>query len=147
MSDENTQLDIKNNLQLDIKRNEIMEALREVYDPELGMNVVELGLIRQIEINDKSCRIEMILTTPFCPYAPEMLREVRQAAEIAAGQRVRHVADHVYPIHYFYDGPPGQFRLPLGFFMSSGCCIFHLQGNHIKPFYFHFSSTLENSSP
>jgi metal-sulfur cluster biosynthetic enzyme len=85
MSEESAHLDIKRNLQLDIKRNEIMEALREVYDPELGMNVVELGLIRRIELRENRCHIEMILTTPFCPYAPELLREVKQTAEIRSG--------------------------------------------------------------
>ncbi len=47
--------------------------------------MVELGLIRAIELTTDRCRIEMILTTPFCPYAPAMLREVNQTAEIAAG--------------------------------------------------------------
>jgi metal-sulfur cluster biosynthetic enzyme len=84
MIDENRQLDIKKNLALDTKGSKVMEALRGVNDPELGMNVVELGLIRGIEITDNSCRIEMILTTPFCPYGPELLREARQTAEIAA---------------------------------------------------------------
>jgi metal-sulfur cluster biosynthetic enzyme len=89
MSEEKTPLNIEDNLGLDIKRNEIMEALREVYDPELGMNVVELGLIRRIDLTDSGCQIEMILTTPFCPYAPALLREVRQTAEIAGGLRTK----------------------------------------------------------
>jgi metal-sulfur cluster biosynthetic enzyme len=88
MSENNTQID-EGNLEPDIRRSEIMEALREVHDPELGMSVVELGLIRHIDLTDQSCHIEMILTTPFCPYGPELLREVRQTAEIAAGLRTR----------------------------------------------------------
>ncbi len=67
------------------RKNEILEALRQVYDPEIGMNVVELGLIRHIELSASRCHIDMILTTPFCPYAPAMLQEVRDTAEIAAG--------------------------------------------------------------
>lgn len=63
----------------------ILEALREVYDPELGLNVVELGLIRRVELADNRCHLEMILTTPFCPYAPALLQQVRDSAEIAAG--------------------------------------------------------------
>jgi metal-sulfur cluster biosynthetic enzyme len=67
-------------------RDKVREALREVYDPEIGMNVVELGLVRNIQVSSSRVHIEMILTTPFCPYAPAMLQEVRDAADIAAGR-------------------------------------------------------------
>ena len=62
----------------------VREALREVIDPELGMNVVELGLIRDIQIEPESASISMILTTPFCPYGPAMLESVRTTAEKTA---------------------------------------------------------------
>ena len=47
----------------------ILDALRAVVDPEIGMNVVELALIKQIILGPNSTEIKMILTTPFCPYA------------------------------------------------------------------------------
>ncbi len=47
----------------------ILDALRSVVDPEIGMNVVELALIRQIILGPDSTEVKMILTTPFCPYA------------------------------------------------------------------------------
>lgn len=57
-------------------------ALREVYDPELGMSVIELGLIRKIEWPEKSSvDVTMILTTPFCPYGPAMIEEVRKKTQ------------------------------------------------------------------
>ena len=62
----------------------VREALREVIDPELGMNVVELGLIRDIQIQSDKASISMILTTPFCPYGPAMLESVRTTAEKTA---------------------------------------------------------------
>ena len=62
----------------------IRDALREVMDPELGMNVVELGLIRNINIDTDSVKISMILTTPFCPYGPALIESVRTTAEQAA---------------------------------------------------------------
>jgi metal-sulfur cluster biosynthetic enzyme len=62
----------------------VREALREVMDPELGMNVVELGLIRDIQVNPDGATILMILTTPFCPYGPAMLESVRTTAERTA---------------------------------------------------------------
>ena len=66
-------------------RDKVMEALRQVYDPEIGMNVIELGLIRNVQVSASRVHIDMILTTPFCPYAPAMLQEVRDTADIAAG--------------------------------------------------------------
>ena len=59
----------------------ILDALRSVVDPELGMDVVELALIRQIIIGSESSEIKMILTTPFCPYAGSMVQQIKDAAE------------------------------------------------------------------
>lgn len=56
-------------------------ALAEVTDPEIGYNVVQLGLIRNVKITDDLVSINMILTTPFCPYGPAMLDMTRQKAE------------------------------------------------------------------
>jgi metal-sulfur cluster biosynthetic enzyme len=59
----------------------VLDALRSVVDPELGMDVVELALIRQIIIGTESSEIKMILTTPFCPYAGSMVQQIKDAAE------------------------------------------------------------------
>jgi metal-sulfur cluster biosynthetic enzyme len=59
----------------------LREALRVVVDPEIGMNVVELGLIREIEIHEDRAHITMIMTTPFCPYAPQLLEQTRRTAQ------------------------------------------------------------------
>jgi metal-sulfur cluster biosynthetic enzyme len=63
----------------------VYEALRKVYDPEIGLNVMELGLIRNLEVNEDSAHVTMILTTPFCPYGPQLLEQVRATTELAAG--------------------------------------------------------------
>lgn len=57
------------------------EALRSVIDPEIGMNVIELGLVRDIQISDDSAHVMMIMTTPFCPYAPQLLEQTRRTAQ------------------------------------------------------------------
>lgn len=57
------------------------EALKEVVDPEIGLNIVELGLIRDLIIEDDKAHIRMILTTPFCPYGPALIETARQKAE------------------------------------------------------------------
>ncbi len=59
----------------------ILDALREVVDPEIGMNVVELALIKQILLGETESEVKMILTTPFCPYAGSMIQQVREQAE------------------------------------------------------------------
>jgi metal-sulfur cluster biosynthetic enzyme len=59
----------------------ILDALRSVVDPEIGMNVVELALIKQILLGETESEIKMILTTPFCPYAGSMIQQVKEAAE------------------------------------------------------------------
>jgi metal-sulfur cluster biosynthetic enzyme len=59
----------------------ILDALRAVVDPEIGMNVVELALIKQIILGSDTTEIKMILTTPFCPYAGSMIQQVKDQAE------------------------------------------------------------------
>ena len=59
----------------------ILDALRSVVDPEIGMNVVELALIKQILLGQNETEVKMILTTPFCPYAGSMIQQVKDQAE------------------------------------------------------------------
>lgn len=67
------------------KESQIRESLRQVVDPEIGLNVVELGLVRKIEISPESAHITMILTTPFCPYGPQLLEMSRKTVEQVSG--------------------------------------------------------------
>ena len=61
------------------KEEQLMESLRSVIDPEIGLNIVELGLVRNLEMDEEVRRanITMILTTPFCPYGPQLIEQVR----------------------------------------------------------------------
>ncbi len=63
----------------------LLEHLRVVIDPEIGMNVIELGLIRRVELDDTRCHVTMIMTTPFCPYAPQLLEQSRRTAQEYSG--------------------------------------------------------------
>jgi metal-sulfur cluster biosynthetic enzyme len=67
--------------QVQSKQDGLMDALRAVIDPEIGMNVVELGLVRGAEIQDDRAHVIMIMTTPFCPYAPQLLEQTRRTAQ------------------------------------------------------------------
>ena len=48
-------------------KEEILEVLKGVIDPEIGLNIVDLGLVYEVEFNEKEISITMTLTTPGCP--------------------------------------------------------------------------------
>jgi metal-sulfur cluster biosynthetic enzyme len=77
---------------LDLKNPELANHLRaqlaEVKDLELDLNVIQLGLIRNVIDEPETTTVEMILTTPFCPYGPMMIDMVHDKAEEALGKPV-----------------------------------------------------------
>jgi metal-sulfur cluster biosynthetic enzyme len=60
----------------------LTEELKKVMDPEIGLNILELGLVRNVGIINGEAKMLMIMTTPFCPYGPALLESTRQQAEI-----------------------------------------------------------------
>lgn len=72
-----------------ISKERVLEALKDILDPEIGVSLIELGMIRDIIINDNTIEIKMVLTTPFCPLANYMVEEIRsKASEAAEGREV-----------------------------------------------------------
>jgi FeS assembly SUF system protein len=64
----------------------VQAALREVYDPEIPVNIYELGLIYKVDINEKNnVYIEMTLTSPGCPVAGEMPGMVADSVKTVDG--------------------------------------------------------------
>ncbi len=63
----------------------ILSALRTVTDPELNINVLDLGLVYTIQTHDDEVDVEMTLTSPACPAGPEILRNAVVALEALAG--------------------------------------------------------------
>jgi len=57
----------------------VRSALETVIDPEINLSVIDLGLIREIHLLPDRTHVRMMLTTPFCPYAPQLMAEVKQA--------------------------------------------------------------------
>ena len=57
----------------------VREALREVEDPEAGMNIVDLGLVYLIEVGEKSVHVEMTMTTAACPMADMITEHAHRA--------------------------------------------------------------------
>jgi 3-phenylpropionate/trans-cinnamate dioxygenase ferredoxin subunit len=57
----------------------VRSALESVMDPEINLSVIDLGLIREIHFLPDQTLVKMMLTTPFCPYAPQLMADVKQA--------------------------------------------------------------------
>lgn len=74
---------------LDSVEGKIKEALRAVKDPELALDVIQLGLIREINLNPDEPEIKMMLTTPFCPYAGWLIQQVKDTAQQIFGNPIK----------------------------------------------------------
>ena len=88
------------------KVDDVMTTLYDIFDPEIGVSIVDLDLIKAVEIGsgDKPTEIKMVLTTPFCPWAGELIQDVKTKAEGVVGPpvKVTLLADRWEP-------PPGLF--------------------------------------
>ncbi|KKW05461.1 MAG: hypothetical protein UY40_C0019G0012 [candidate division CPR1 bacterium GW2011_GWC1_49_13] len=66
-------------------KEKILEALKRVEDPELRLNVVDLGLIYGLVVSSGKVKIAMTATTPFCPYLPQLIKDVEKEAGQVSG--------------------------------------------------------------
>ena len=64
---------------MDIKEKVITE-IKKIYDPEIPVNIYELGLIYDIIVNNSEVKVKMTLTTPNCPAAESLPKEVKEGA-------------------------------------------------------------------
>ena len=68
---------------------EVTEALRDVIDPELGLDFVELGLIYDVEVDDGAVRVTYTLTSPGCPIGPQVAEQIEEfVSELSGVQEV-----------------------------------------------------------
>lgn len=61
-------------------KSEIVEALKEVYDPEIGVNIVDLGLVYGVDAEEDQgyVHVDLTLTSPGCPLGPELIRDIKR---------------------------------------------------------------------
>ncbi|MCC6289968.1 MAG: DUF59 domain-containing protein [Chitinophagaceae bacterium] len=97
-------------------RDKIEEMLKTVYDPEIPVNIWELGLVYKLDVDEATgkAKITMTLTAPACPVAGDIIAEVQQKAESVEGVSDVHV-------HLTFDPPwtkdmmSEEAKLELGF--------------------------------
>jgi len=95
---------------------EVMEALREVYDPEIPVNIYDLGLIYDVEVDEFGfVEIDMTLTSPACPVAGTLPGEVENAVRTVPGVSDVHV-ELVWEPAWSMDRMSEGAKLELGFF-------------------------------
>lgn len=70
-------------------KDQIIESLKTVKDPEIGIDLWTLGLIRDIKVGDGEVDIEMTLTSPFCPFGNEIVVSVEDAIKKIGVEEVR----------------------------------------------------------
>lgn len=73
---------------MNVTKDDIIAVLKNIYDPEIPVNIWDLGLIYDVLINDSEIIINMTFTSPTCPMMEDLLEQVRLDVENVAGGRV-----------------------------------------------------------
>ena len=68
-----------------VSKEDVMKALSKVIDPEIGVNIVDLGLVYGIEVEGNTVKVKMTLTTPMCPLGPMIVDNARKEVEQLEG--------------------------------------------------------------
>ncbi|MBU0472341.1 MAG: DUF59 domain-containing protein [Nanoarchaeota archaeon] len=97
-----------------VKKEEVMKALEKVMDPEIGLNIVDLGLIYDVDVGmDGLVQINMTLTSPGCPIAPQLMTEVEERVTKIKGVK-RTKVEFVFDPPWTPDKMSASARMKLG---------------------------------
>lgn len=66
-------------------KEQVLDALKEVVDPEIGISIVELGMVKEIEVEGGRVKVTIALTTPRCPLAGTIQADVEKAVKGVEG--------------------------------------------------------------
>jgi len=72
---------------MSVSRERVMDLLYNCYDPEIPVNIVDLGLIYDVQVNDDRVNVKMTLTAPGCPAHTQITQEIKQQLESVEGVR------------------------------------------------------------
>ena len=92
----------------------VRQALRQVKDPELDMNIVDLGLVYDVEVDDGLVRINMTLTSPGCPAGPMITNDIYKAVRALEGVKDVDI-DIVWEPYWTPDRIDPKIRAMMGF--------------------------------
>ena len=65
---------------------EVRTALEQVVDPEINLSIIDLGLVKEIDQSTDPMMVRMLLTTPFCPFAPQIIAQVKEVMNTVTGK-------------------------------------------------------------
>lgn len=68
-----------------ITPSQIRQRLKQVTDPELGLNIVDLGFVKKITIKDTAITVNLTLTSPLCPFASTLANDVKKILKLLKG--------------------------------------------------------------
>ena len=97
-----------------LTKEDVIAVLKNVLDPDIQMNIVDLGLVYDVNVGENnSVHIQMTLTTPACPYGPELVENVKTMLLLLKG--VKHVkVDLVFSPPWSQERMSEEARLELG---------------------------------
>lgn len=94
--------------------NAVINVLKNIYDPEIPVNIYDLGLIYKIDIDNDICTIDMTLTAPSCPAADFLVEDIRQ--KVGAVEGIREVnINLVFEPQWTKEMMSDEAKLELGF--------------------------------
>ncbi len=97
-----------------VKEEEVLRMLKTVFDPEIPVNIYDLGLIYKIDIEGDTCNIDMTLTAPSCPAADFLVEDIRQKVGSVEGINTVNV-NLVFEPEWTKDMMSDEAKLELGF--------------------------------
>lgn len=96
------------------KEEQVLKMLKTVFDPEIPVNIYDLGLIYKVDIVDDECNIDMTLTAPSCPAADFLVEDIRQKVSSVDGINAVNV-NIVFEPEWTKDMMSEEAKLELGF--------------------------------
>lgn len=66
-------------------KGEVLDALSRVVDPEIGINIVDVGLVYRVDVTDDHVEVDFTLTSPGCPLADTIVQDIKREVEQATG--------------------------------------------------------------
>ncbi|MDP7395751.1 MAG: iron-sulfur cluster assembly protein [Lentisphaeria bacterium] len=97
----------------DLEPDEILELIRVVEDPDVGISIVDLGLIYEVKNDHGNVNVDMTLTSPSCPYGPQLVAEVNYILNSIPGVRTTNV-EVVWDPPWSLDNVSEAVKLELG---------------------------------